>query len=267
MIDLSIVIISWRMRTLLENMLHSVRRYTTGLTYELIIVDNDSQDGTADMVRRDFPGAYLIVNPKNLGVAPSRNQALRVATGRYVITLDADMLLTMPALDEIVRFMDATPDAGICGCKLVFPDGTVQPSARRYPTPWAMVMRRFAFLPSARNSKALRYHEMADWDRSDCRTVDYVIGACQCIRREAIDAVGLLDEHIFYGPEDVDYCLRMYSNGWKVYYNPSMSIIHFEQRVTKKRLFTRLSFLHLKGVMYLFWKYRGRLTRDGEKPA
>ncbi|MEO8168762.1 MAG: glycosyltransferase, partial [bacterium] len=99
-----------------------------------------------------------------------------------------------------------------------------------------------------------------EWDRSDTRQVDYVIGACQLIRREAMDQVGQLDEAIFYGPEDLDYCLRMQRKGWKVYYLATVRIIHFEQRITRKKIFTKMTFLHLKGILYLFWKYRGKLS-------
>jgi N-acetylglucosaminyl-diphospho-decaprenol L-rhamnosyltransferase len=260
MIDLSIVIISWRMKSMLEAMLNSIKIHTQGISYELIVVDNNSQDGTEAMVRQAYPEAILIVNPENRGVAPSRNQALRVATGRYIITLDADMLLIENSLEKLVDFMDSTPTAGLCGAKLIFPDGAVQPSGRRFPTPLAFLLRRLEFIKMARNSKTLRHHEMADWDRTDVRIVDYVIGACQCIRRVAMDQIGFLDEKIFYGPEDIDYCLRMHKKGWQVYYYSHTSIIHYEQRATKKKFFTRLTFLHLKGILYYYWKHKGEIN-------
>jgi N-acetylglucosaminyl-diphospho-decaprenol L-rhamnosyltransferase len=257
--DLSIVIITWNMRKMLEDLLDSIRRHTEGISYELIVVDNHSGDGTAEMMRERFPDARLIENPENRGVAAARNQAFRIAEGRYLVTLDADMVLRENSLRQLVRFMDETPDAGLVGCKLTFPDGSIQPSSRRYPTPLSFLLRRLEFIPFVRNSKTLRNHEMAEWDRGDTRPVDYVIGACQLIRREAMDRVGLLDENIFYGPEDVDYCLRMYQHGFKVYYYPHTSIVHFEQRITKKKFFSRLTWLHLKGVVYLFRKHHGRL--------
>jgi hypothetical protein len=241
-------------------MLASIRRQTSGVFYELIVVDNNSQDGTRELVEQEYRDAVLIKNSKNLGVAAARNQALRIAKGRYIITLDADMLFIDNSLLKLVEFMDKTPDAGLCGAKLTFPDGRVQPSGRRFPSVWAFLMRRLEFMSFARNSKILRWHEMAEWDRSDTRPVDYVIGACQCIRREAMKNVGLLDEKIYYGPEDVDYCLRMYRNGWKVYYCPFTSIIHYEQRATKKKIFTKLTFMHFKAVLYFFWKYRGKIN-------
>jgi GT2 family glycosyltransferase len=245
---------------MLSEMLKSIKRNTSGISYELIIVDNNSQDGTSEMIEKEYRDATLIKNSKNLGVAPARNQAIKIAKGRYIITLDADMLFIENSLMKLVEFMDNTPEAGLCGAKLIFPDGTIQPSGRRFPTLFAFVLRRIEFLNIARNSKTLHYHEMAEWDRSDVRQVDYVIGACQCIRREAMEKVGFLDEKIFYGPEDIDYCLRMYKNGWQVYYYPFTSIIHYEQRITKKNIFTKLTFLHFKAVLYFFWKYKGKIS-------
>lgn len=247
---------------MLRAFLYSIEQHTSDITYEIIVVDNHSRDGTADMVKREFTGVILIENPKNRGVAPSRNQALRMSKGRYVVILDADMLLTENSLKHMMQFMDETKDAGICGCMLISSDQTIQPNARRYPSPLAFILRRFAFLNIVRKSHTLRHHEMADWGRNDIRDVDYVIGACQMIRREAMHMVGLLDEKIFYGPEDIDYCLRMYRCGWKVYFYPHTRIIHYEQRITKRKLFSKISILHLWGIIHLFLKYRGVLRRE-----
>jgi GT2 family glycosyltransferase len=101
---------------------------------------------------------------------------------------------------------------------------------------------------------------MTEWDRSDTRQVDYVIGACQFIRREAMEEIGLLDEHIFYGPEDLDYCLRMRKAGWEVWYLADAQIVHYEQRITKKKFLSKLTYLHFKGILYLFRKHGWRLS-------
>lgn len=261
-IDLSIVIISWKMKALLRGLLSSIARYTEGITYELIVVDNNSKDGTQEMIRSDFPNAKLIINSENRGVARARNQALPIAEGKYILILDADMVLIENSFKKMIEFMDKTQDAGICGGKLISPDGIVQYNARRYPSLLTFILRRLTYLRVVQNSKALKNHEMIEWDRNDIRDVDYVIGACQMIRRDALKAVGLLDEKIFYGPEDIDYCIRMYQNGWKVYYYPCTSIIHYEQRITKKKYFSMLSLRHLCGIFHLFLKYGGRLSRD-----
>lgn len=259
-VDLSIVIITWRMRDFLGNLLTSIYRYTKGVRFEVIVVDNNSDDGTAEMVKSRFPQVSIVRNDRNRGVAAARNQAFRLAKGKHVMTLDADTLLTENSFKKMVDFIERTPDAGVCGCKLVFPDATVQPSGRKYPTILALIFRRLKRFSFAVRSEALRNHEMAEWHRADTRAVDYVIGACQIIRRRAMDEVGMLDDRIFYGPEDIDYCLRMYEKGWKVYYFPKTQIIHYEQRMTKRNMFSKISLFHLFGLIYLFGKYRGKLS-------
>lgn len=257
--DLSVVIITWRMRDMLHDLLVSLYTLTTGITYEVILVDNNSCDGTVEMIRAEFKDIILIENTENRGVAAARNQCFAVARGRYRVTIDADMVLQENSLGALVAFMDAHPQAGLAGCKLIGIDGEVQPSARRTPTALAFLLRRLNFIAAVRNSRTLRRHEMAEWDRSDSRQVDYVIGACQFIRREAMEQIGLLDEHIFYGPEDLDYCLRMRRAGWEVWYLADAHIVHYEQRITKKKFFSRLTWLHFKGILYLFRKHGWRL--------
>ena len=257
--DVSIVVISWNMKEYLGNLLRSVQRFTRGITYEIILIDNDSTDGTGETVSREFRDVAYVRNSRNRGVAEARNQGIRMASGKYIVILDADTILTENSFKKLKDFMDSTEEAGICGCQLVSVDGQTQPSARKFPTPLSMLMRRLDFFEFARNSASLRNHEMSSWDRKDIRTVDYVIGACQMIRRSALESVGLLDQKIFYGPEDVDYCLRMQRAGWKVLYFPKTKIVHFEQRATKRKLFSPLSLQHFSGVLYLFRKYGWRL--------
>ncbi len=260
-IDVSLVIISWRMKEMLRELLRSVVNMTTGITYEVIVIDNDSRDGTAEMISAEFPHFILVRNTENRGVAPARNQGFRISRGRYVVTLDADMVLREDSLKKLADFMDANPCVGLAGCKLTTSAGEVQLNAKRYPTPWVLPLRRLSGWKWAKNSRALRYHEISDWDRSDTREVDYVTGACQFIRKSAMDEVGYLDEGIFYGPEDLDYCIRMRRGGWKVFFLAEASIIHYEQRATKRNVFSRLALIHLLGVVYLFWKYKGNLSR------
>lgn len=258
-IDVSVVIISWNMKPMLRDLLFSIYERSEGVRYEVIVVDNASADGTAEMVTAEFPNVRLVRNTENRGVAPARNQAYKLATARYIMSIDADMLLTENSLKKLTEFMDAHPEVGLCGAKLVSPTGELQPSCRRFPTPFTQLLRRLPQIRPIRSIPALRYHEMRDWDRREIREVDYVIGACQFIRRRAMEKVGMLDEAIFYGPEDVDYCLRMKRAGWKVYYFPHTSIIHYEQRATKRNLFSILSLRHLIGVIYLYRKYGWRL--------
>jgi len=251
--DLSIVIITWNAAGLLDRCLKSIIvENPPSSTYEVIVVDNGSIDHTVD-VTRQYTNITLIRNEKNRGVAPARNQGLAKARGRYLMILDVDTIVGPGALDRLVAFLDANPRVGLVGSRLVYRDGSLQYSCRRYPTLLSKVARR---LPVSMSEKLLRREYFLDRDHTSCFPVDYVIGACQVFRREAYEQVGPLDEKIFYGPEDVDYCLRMWKAGWQVYYVGDASIVHDEQRITKRKLFSKITWRHAKALFYFFRKHR-----------
>jgi exopolysaccharide biosynthesis polyprenyl glycosylphosphotransferase len=252
--EVSITIITWNSRQLLHDCLESIYAGTRKVDFEIIVVDNGSRDGTVEMLHQRFPKVRLIKNAANRGVAPARNQALRVAKGDFVLILDADTRVLPGAIDDLAAFAQSTPEAGIVGAKMIDPDGALQLTCRRFPTIFTPLLRRLQFIPLFRNSRTLRDQVMADWDHNSIREVDYVIGACQLIRREVIAEVGFLDENIFYGPEDVDYCLRAQSHGWKVYYYPNATIMHYERRITRN-FFRAVSWKHLWAVFYFFQKH------------
>lgn len=261
-IDLSIVIATWNAADLLERCLHSIYKNTHGASFEIIVVDNASTDGTLEMLAA-FPEIKVIRNQTNRGVAPARNQGMKEAEGRYILLLDADTIIMERALDILVEFMDNNPKVGLAAPKLISPEGELQLTCRHFPNVFSKILRR---IPFSFAEEMLREEFLADWDHNSVREVDYVIGACQIIRREAFEDVGLLDDHIFYGPEDVDYCIRMWRKGWAVCYNPFAVVVHYERRATKTKLFSRLTWLHLKGLVYYFIKYRylfdlGRLDK------
>lgn len=265
--DVSVVLISWKMRDMLHRMLSSLMDHSRSVRIEVICVDNGSADGTAEMVQQEFPSVRLIRNAENRGVAPARNQAIALAKGRFVAILDADMELVEDALGPIVRFLQAHPEVGIAGCRLTFSDGTTQLNAKRFPSPLALLARRIPLLRFLGGRTSLVHHEMSDWDRSDTREVDYLIGACQVVRREVIQQVGLLDEKIFYGPEDIDFCYRTRKAGWSIWWLHNVRIIHHEQRVTKRNPFSAISRRHYRALLYFFGKhgvrYASRLPQRG----
>lgn len=260
-IDVSIVIISWQMRDLLEVCLDTLFKQTKDITFELILINNNSTDGTVEMIEEQFPQVILVNNKENRGVAPARNQGLKMAKGKYILILDADMELVDNSVKVLFDFMEATPEAGICGCKLISTEGDLQYSCKRFPTLLSFFFRRLERFDSVRNSKTLVRHTYSDWAHDEVREVDYVIGACQFFRRDLLPEVGLYDEHIFYGPEDLDFCLRMRKAGHSVFYVPETHIIHHEQRITKKKFFSKITLKHLLGILYLYKKYKGGLQK------
>lgn len=252
----SIVILTWNSRALLTACLAALPAATAPLPIEVIVVDNGSRDGTAEWLaaRSDV---VTITNPTNRGVAPARNQGLRRARGELVALLDVDTVAAPGSFTTLVGRLRAAPDVGLVGPKLVDPDGTLQYSCRRFPTLVDKVLRR---LPVRFGRAVADDVELRWWDHAGVRDVDYVIGACQVIRKAALDQVGLLDERIFYGPEDVDLCLRMHRAGWRVEYVPEAVVMHLERRVTRKLLST-LTARHVYGLGYFFWKHGYLLTR------
>jgi hypothetical protein len=247
----SVVILTWNSRGVVEACLSSLPQGLTSYSFEVIVVDNGSHDQTPAVVREEYPWAQLVLNRTNRGVAPARNQGIRIAQGEYVILLDDDTVVRPGALDRLIAYMDEHRDVGLCGPQLVNPQGQLQLSCRLFPTLSDKLARRLP-LPFAR--QMARAVEMADWDHRVARAVDYVIGACQVIRKAALMDVGLLDEHIFYGPEDVDFCLRLQQAGWRVIYNPEAVVEHRERRVTRS-FFSQLGYRHIQGLAYYFWKH------------
>lgn len=258
-IDVSIIIISWRMRHLLEKCLITLYQFTTDLEYEIILIDNNSSDGTIEMVEENFPNVHLIKNIENRGVAPARNQGLKLAKGKYILILDADMELIENSLLKLYQFMEEHSECGMVGAKLVDSKKNLQYSCKRFPSVTTLILRRLEHFSIVKRSGILKYHLMKEWRHDSIREVDYLIGACQFIRRDIIDKVGFYDDKIFYGPEDIDFCLRIWKSGWKIYYFPFTEIIHYEQRITKKNPFSFISLKHLFGVIYIFRKYHGNL--------
>lgn len=258
--DVSVVIITWKMKDYLERLLRTVYKYSSK-NFEMIIIDNNSQDGTIEMVKKDYSDAVLIFNKENKGVAPARNQGLKIAQGKYVFVIDADMEFVEDTMGALFNFMEENPECGFVGSKLIYADGILQLSCKKFPTIKSLFYRRLETFELIKNSKTLIDHTMADWDHNQVREVDYCIGACQFYRNSVMQEIGYYDENIFYGPEDIDYCLRVWKAGWKVFYYPFSKIIHHEQRITKKSMFNKITFKHLLGLFYFFKKYNLKLSR------
>jgi len=255
MTDVSIVIISWKMKDLLRDCLASIYKHTNNIVFEVLLVDNNSQDGTHEMVAKKFPEVRIIRNSVNKGVAPARKQGMKLTTGKYILILDADTELIENSLKCLFEFMEKNKEYGLVGCKLVDSNMNLQYSCKRFPSLLSLIFRRLESVKFISKSNTLKKHIMMDWDHNEIREVDYLIGACQFIRREVIDKIGYYDTKIFYGPEDIDYCLRIWKAGWKVVYYPFTRIIHHEQRITKRDFFSKISLQHLKGIFYLYHKY------------
>jgi hypothetical protein len=259
-IDVSVIILTWNSQDFFVECLRSAQTHLDGLAYETIVVDNGSRDGGPELLAREFPQVHVIRNSVNRGVAAARNQGLAAARGRYIWLLDVDTRVLGGSVASLIGWMDENPEVGLVGARLVYADGSLQRSYRKFPTIGSKILRR---LPG-RWLERWRLHEHYSPDpRNSLCEVDYVIGACQFIRRLALDRVGLLDESIFYGPEDADYCLRLWACGWKVVYYPLLTVLHHEQRITKRRIFSRITWRHLVALFYYFRKHSYWFSREG----
>ena len=251
MVKVSVVILTWNSQEVIDACLASLAQGLTLFSFETIVVDNGSQDRTLAIVQDCYPWVQVVKNTINRGVASARNQGLRAACGEYLIFLDDDTVVHPEALDRLITYMGLHGEVGLCGPKLLDCVGKHHLSCRLFPTVSDKFARRLPFAFARRMRQAA---EMADWDHATTRDVDYMIGACQVIRRAALIDVGFLDEHIFYGPEDVDFCLRLQQAGWRVVYHPEAVVSHIERRITRA-FFSRLSYQHMRGLLYYFWKH------------
>ncbi len=224
--QLSVCIVSWNVREDLLSCLRSLRGAEGDIRAEVIVVDNASTDGSVEAIRHRFPHVKLIRNNENRGFAAASNQGLAAAGGELLLLLNPDTVLPPGALVELHQAAAQDPGAGIIGPKLVNPDGSLQHSCRRFPTPMAALFRHtFLGRLFPRNRWSAEY-VMADWDHTEPREVDWVSGACMLIRRNLYEAIGPLDEGFFWGSEDVDYCFRARRAGRQVLYTPRPAIVH-----------------------------------------
>ncbi|OGW52889.1 MAG: hypothetical protein A2Y81_12760 [Nitrospirae bacterium RBG_13_43_8] len=267
MIDLSINICSFNSIEDLRLCLISIYQKIKGIRFETIVVDNASTDGTADIVKRDFPEVILIENKTNKGVAAARNQAIKQSKGRYILLLDADTEIVSEEFDDLIKYMDSSPETGLLGVKQMTADNKLYPAARTFPRPRHIVMGRLAFLSFIRESSTLKGYHLSYLAQDRPATVHYVIGAFQLIRREMFNMVGLLDSNMFYGFEDADYCARIRRAGYKVVYYPLFTIKHHVQGRTRgKNLFSKkgffLLFHHFLSYSRFYKKHRDLLKGE-----
>ena len=225
---LSICIPTRQAKALLRDCLQSIYANTHQVTFEIIVVDNDSRDGTVEMLRDEFPAVRVIANDHNAGFTRPTNQALQVSCGRYALLLNNDTVILSDALDQLVEFADAHPDAGIVTPKVLNRDGTLQKQCRRsFATPWDLFCYFSGLSRLYPKSPLFARYLVTYRDENETHTVDAVSGSCMLIRREVIDQIGLLDERFFAYQEDADFCFRAHQAGWQVYYYPGAQIVHY----------------------------------------
>jgi GT2 family glycosyltransferase len=254
--DVSVVIVAWRAREYALRCLDALRRHV-GLRYEAIVVDDGSDDGTGDAVTKRFPDTKVIRKERNEGLTAGRNSALALVRGRCVLMLDADTEVRPGAVETLVDALDRRPKVGLVAPRLVYPNGELQLSCRRFPSLVLPLVRRGPLARINPDPAVHRRHLMKDFDHETARPVVWVAGAAQMWRADLPAAIGPYDARVSsYGGEDLDWCLRVWAAGLEVWYVPEAEVVHVWQRMTRRSLYGRQSVRALRDFYYLQWKHR-----------
>lgn len=255
--DLSVIIVSYNTKDLLKQTIRSVIETTSKITYEIIVSDNDSTDGSIAMVKDKFPQVLLIENKANLGFSKGNNIAIKQAKGRYILLLNSDTVVQGDCLEQSVAYMDKHKDIGVLGCKIVLPSGELDHACKRgFPTPEASLYYMLGL--DKRFPDKLKYgaYRATYLGEDELGEVDALMGAFMMLPSEVIDQVGMLDETFFMYGEDLDWCYRIKEAGYKVVYYPKGQIIHYKGASSKKKRGKTIYEFHRAMILFYNKHYR-----------
>ena len=248
--ELTVVIVNYRVKYLLEQTLRSVEQAMQGMTGEVIVVDNLSGDDSIAFSRERHPQVTYIENQENVGFARANNQAIRQSDSEYVLLLNPDTVVFEPTIKGCLDFMDAHPEAGGAGVRMLTREGTVAPESRRaIPTPWVSTLKMLGFTNRY-------YMSHLPWDQPS--QIEVISGAYCLLRRKALDEVGLLDEDFFMYGEDIDLSYRLLKGGWQNWFLP-YDIVHYKGESTQKSSF-RYVHVFYQAMLIFFRKHYGHLS-------
>jgi GT2 family glycosyltransferase len=233
--DLSIVIVNYNVKYFLEQCLYSVRQAIAGIQAEVFVVDNNSVDGSVAEIKTKFPWVHLIENRENLGFSRANNQAIRLAKGNYILLLNPDTVVEEVTFRKCIDFMESHPDAGAVGVKMIDGKGAFLPESKRsLPTPMVSFYKMFGFSSLFPRSRRFGKYHLGYLDPEETHEVEVLAGAFIFLRKEVLDRTGLLDETFFMYGEDIDLSYRITRTGYRNYYYPGTTIIHYKGESTKK---------------------------------
>jgi len=250
--DISVIIVSWNARACLQECLASLPAASATQSVETIIVDNNSSDGSVEMVEAEFPSVKLIRLNENRGFAAANNIGIRASSGRYLALVNSDVIFLDQCLDKLAGYMDAHAEIGIVGPRVLNRDLSLQFSCRRFPSLWnnfCYFTRLFKVFP---NCEWLAGEHLSAFDHNSIRKVDALVGCFLVARKSAVDEFGLLDEGFFIYAEDVDWCKRSWDAGWEIVFYPGAAAIHFRGGSSSKDS-VRFEFEQQRSV-FRYWK-------------
>ena len=232
---LSVIIVNYNVKHFLEQCLHSVYKAAKGIETEIFVVDNNSVDGSAQLIREKFPDLHFIENKENVGFSRANNQAIRIAKGKYILLLNPDTVVEEDTFSKVIDFMEKHYEAGGLGVKMIDGKGAFLPESKRgLPTPWVAFYKMFGLSKLFPNSRKFGKYHLSYLSENEIHAVDVLAGAFMLMRKETLDKVGLLDETFFMYGEDIDLSYRIILGGYKNYYFPETTIIHYKGESTKK---------------------------------
>jgi len=232
---LSVVIVNYNVEHFLEQCLNSVFHASKNIETEVFVVDNNSVDGSLNMLSEKFPDVNVIANKENVGFSRANNQAIAISTGEYVLLLNPDTVVEDDTFDKVIGFMDSHPDAGGLGVKMLDGHGNFLPESKRgLPTPMTAFYKMFGLIKLFPKSKRIAHYYMGHLSPDETNEVEILAGAFMLLRRKTLDKCGLLDETFFMYGEDIDLSYRILLSGYKNYYFPETRIIHYKGESTKK---------------------------------
>lgn len=259
---LSIIVTHYKTPELLYLCLKSIQDTVRKIGYEIIVVDSEAQEKTKDLLEEKYPDVKLIAFKKNLGYSKIVNNALKKAKGKYILIINADIIVLKNAISKMLEFMKENPDVGIIGPQLLDFTNNIQASCFSKPTLGAILARRTFLGKTKWGKQSLENFTISNWNRKSIREVDWVQGSAMMVRKEMLKKVGLWDERFFMYFEDTDWCHRFWQKGYKVVYLPSAKMAHYYHRSSKKWgalldiFLNKYARIHIISALKYFWKHR-----------
>jgi GT2 family glycosyltransferase len=226
-LDVSIIIVNWNTREVTCECLRSIYRHTSGIDFELIVVDNGSSDDSTAIIRKRYPHVVLIENTENLGFATANNQGIKIAKGTYVCLVNSDIMVLENSLSAMVQYMNAHSEVGMLGPKLLWRDHTLQGSCRKFPSLWNTLCPAIGLTYLFPKTSFFGGEHMVGYFNHDqIIDVDAFVGAFMFVRHSALECIGVMDESYFMYSEEIDWCRRFKLAGWKIRFFPNTQVIH-----------------------------------------
>lgn len=253
--DISIVIVSWKVKEQVINCLQSIYDSIGNISFEIFLVDNNSGDGTPEIVTKNYSKVNLISNDKNYGFAYACNQAINKSSGSYILLLNPDTEIKKDTIGKMLNFMKTKMDCGIAGCKIVNPDGSIQPSVRKFPDIISHIMILFKLHNFFANSKSINNYYCKNFDYTKTQIVDQVMGAFFMIKMDMLREVGLLDNYYYIWYEEVDLCKRAKDKSWNTYYYSEAEVIHQKGSSFNQVRPIKKQYIFNRSMLYYFFKH------------